>query len=169
MNMKERFGKPIPTLTAVDVIANAGNNSGDRENSGNKNEGRWSDSEHINFLKALKKWGRDWKHVAAFVRSRTSTQCRSHAQKFIAGLEKQGKTLETYLLREFDENQEVPIEMIGDDEMSKTVTESAIRDEDDTYKSKSDNEGSKSELKAKRLREKEQKLAKVRQTEIDQE
>ena len=64
LNMKERFGKAIPPLTAADVISNAGNV--DRETSGNKNEGRWSDSEHINFLKALKKWGRDWKHVAAF-------------------------------------------------------------------------------------------------------
>ena len=84
----------------------------DKENSGNKNEGRWSDYEHINFLKALKRWGRDWKHVAASVRTRTSTQCRSHAQKFIAGLEKQGKTLEGYLMREFDENQEIPLDML---------------------------------------------------------
>ena len=60
----------------------------DKEISGNMNEGRWSDAEHVNFLKALKRWSRDWKRVAAFVRSRTSTQCRSHAQKFIAGLEK---------------------------------------------------------------------------------
>ena len=76
--MKDRFGKgTIANLTAADVISNAGNV--DKEASGNKNEGRWTDSEHINFLKALKKWGRDWKHVAAFVRSRTSTQCRSHA------------------------------------------------------------------------------------------
>lgn len=51
----------------------------DKEASGNMNEGRWSDAEHVNFLKALKRWSRDWKRVAAFVRSRTSTQCRSHA------------------------------------------------------------------------------------------
>ena len=75
-------------------------------------------------------------------------------------------------MREFDENQEVPIDMIGEDELSKTVTESAVREEEDTYRSKSDNEGSRKnidrDLKNKRMREKELKLAKVRQVEMEQ-
>ena len=53
--------------------------------------------EHLKFLNALKMHGRDWKKVARTVITRTSTQCRSHAQKFIVSLEKQGKNLENVL------------------------------------------------------------------------
>jgi len=67
---------------------------------GGPNEGRWSKFEHCSFLKALKMFGRDWKRVARAVGSRTSTQCRSHAQKFIVSLEKQGMSLEGVLIRQ---------------------------------------------------------------------
>ena len=132
----------------------------DKEASGNMNEGRWSDAEHVNFLKALKRWSRDWKRVAAFVRSRTSTQCRSHAQKFIAGLEKQGKTLDNFLLHEFDENMVVPMDFSGDGDMSKTVTESNCKDEDDSCGFKSQNEASQSDIKMRKMRDKDQKAQK---------
>ena len=111
----------------------------------NKNEGRWSDSEHINFLKALKKWGRDWKHVSSSVRTRTSTQCRSHAQKFIAGLEKQGNSLEKYLMREFDENQVISEDMLVEsvtskDGNSKTITESLLDEQNSAIYERSSEE-----------------------------
>ena len=67
------------------------------ENRGATNEGRWSKHEHHSFLKALKLHGRDWKRVARTVQTRTSTQCRSHAQKFIVSLEKQGRNLDEVL------------------------------------------------------------------------
>ena len=81
-------------------IGGAGSSSS-REKGNNPNEGRWSKFEHFNFLKALKLHGRDWKKVAKTVCTRTSTQCRSHAQKFIVSLEKQGKNLEFILENDF--------------------------------------------------------------------
>ena len=49
------------------------------------------------FLEALKLHGREWKSVKDHVRTRTSTQSRSHAQKFLAKLKRKGKTLEQFL------------------------------------------------------------------------
>lgn len=45
----------------------------------------WID-EHNRFLEAIEKFGRDWKKVQKFVGSRSSTQSRSHAQKFFKKL-----------------------------------------------------------------------------------
>jgi SHAQKYF class myb-like DNA-binding protein len=50
--------------------------------------GRWTKDEHFRFLEALKLFGKEWKKVQEHVMSRTSTQARSHAQKFFNKLEK---------------------------------------------------------------------------------
>jgi SHAQKYF class myb-like DNA-binding protein len=47
-----------------------------------KNNGRWSSKEKMRFLQALQKYKRNWKAVEQHVKTRTSTQARSHAQKF---------------------------------------------------------------------------------------
>jgi SHAQKYF class myb-like DNA-binding protein len=44
--------------------------------------GRWTRIEHDRFIKALEKFGRDWISVQKFVRTRSLSQVRSHAQKF---------------------------------------------------------------------------------------
>ena len=46
------------------------------------NEGRWSYHEHIKFIEAIAKYGKNWKDVQKYVGSRSSAQARSHAQKF---------------------------------------------------------------------------------------
>ena len=48
----------------------------------NQKEGRWTLKEHIQFLQALEKFGQNWKKISDFIPSRTSTQIRSHSQKF---------------------------------------------------------------------------------------
>jgi len=47
-----------------------------------KAEGRWTNEEHNRFLDGMKKHDRNWKKLEAYVGSRTSSQIRSHAQKF---------------------------------------------------------------------------------------
>lgn len=51
--------------------------------------GRWTASEHAKFLKALNMYGREWKKVSSFIKTRTSAQIRSHAQKYFTRLEKE--------------------------------------------------------------------------------
>ena len=50
--------------------------------------GRWSREEHKNFIEAIIKFGNNWKKVQEYVNSRTSTQARSHAQKFFEKIKK---------------------------------------------------------------------------------
>jgi SHAQKYF class myb-like DNA-binding protein len=52
------------------------------------NVGRWSDNEHKKFLEAILKYGNEWKKVQNFILTRSSTQARSHAQKFFLRLKK---------------------------------------------------------------------------------
>ena len=52
------------------------------------NQGRWTDEEHRKFLEAYDEMvavdpaRRRWPNVAAAVGTRSTTQCRSHAQKY---------------------------------------------------------------------------------------
>lgn len=46
------------------------------------NIGRWSEEEHRRFIEAILKFGNDWKNVQRHIRTRSSTQSRSHSQKF---------------------------------------------------------------------------------------
>ena len=50
--------------------------------------GRWSEEEHNRFIDAIIKYGNDWKKVQRHVSTRTSTQARSHAQKFLMKLKR---------------------------------------------------------------------------------
>ena len=61
------------------------------------NMGRWTKTEHQKFLKGLQKYGKEWKRVQRFVGTRSSTQARSHAQKFFSKLEKKNLILEEVL------------------------------------------------------------------------
>lgn len=68
------------------------------ENNGvNYNQGRWTSLEHYKFLEALKRYGKEWQKVQQHVSTRTSTQARSHAQKFFVKLDKKSLTLEEFL------------------------------------------------------------------------
>ena len=55
---------------------------------GKEKGGRWTKEEHDRFLEALKRYGKDWKKVQEFVGTGTSTQTRSHAQKYFAKCDK---------------------------------------------------------------------------------
>ena len=50
--------------------------------------GRWKEDEHKRFIEAIIKYGNDWKQVQKYVKTRSSTQARSHAQKFFVKIKK---------------------------------------------------------------------------------
>ena len=52
----------------------------------NNSNGRWSKEEHNKFIEGIIKYGNDWKKIQKYVSTRTSTQARSHAQKFLLKL-----------------------------------------------------------------------------------
>lgn len=51
--------------------------------------GRWTAKEHKLFVEAYKQFGRDWKKVEQYLPSRSSTQIRSHAQRYLAKMERE--------------------------------------------------------------------------------
>ena len=52
------------------------------------NNGRWDKNEHIRFLGGCLQYGNNWKKVETYVKTRNSTQIRSHAQKYLKKIEK---------------------------------------------------------------------------------
>lgn len=63
-------------------------NDNKMEENSNGNNGRWEKKEHIRFLAGCLLYKNNWKKVETYVRTRTSTQIRSHAQKYLKKLEK---------------------------------------------------------------------------------
>ena len=53
-----------------------------RNQSQSPKEGRWTLKEHIQYLQALEKFGINWRKMSDLIPSRTTTQIRSHSQKF---------------------------------------------------------------------------------------
>jgi SHAQKYF class myb-like DNA-binding protein len=58
---------------------------------GREHTGRWTRDEHQKFLAALNLYGKEWKKVAAHVRTRTVVQTRTHAQKYFQKMFKTGE------------------------------------------------------------------------------
>jgi SHAQKYF class myb-like DNA-binding protein len=52
------------------------------------NTGRWKETEHKKFLEAICTYGNNWKKVQECIGTRSSTQARSHAQKFFMRIKK---------------------------------------------------------------------------------
>ncbi|EQC32303.1 hypothetical protein SDRG_10050 [Saprolegnia diclina VS20] len=57
--------------------------------------GRWTSEEHERFLQGFRLHGHKWKRVQMVVRSRTVTQVRTHAQKYLLKLQKMSGGPET--------------------------------------------------------------------------
>ena len=55
------------------------------------NVGRWSEIEHSRFLAAMVVHGKNWHLVQKCVVSRTTIQCRTHAQKYFLRMKKNAK------------------------------------------------------------------------------
>ena len=66
------------------------------KNNGIHSDGRWNTEEHIRFIRGCLLYGNNWKKVESHVKTRTSTQIRSHAQKFLIKLKKKYKINNTF-------------------------------------------------------------------------
>lgn len=53
-----------------------------------KQMGRWSEEEHRRFIEAMEIYGNVWTLVKNHIKTRTTAQIRSHAQKYYTGLRK---------------------------------------------------------------------------------
>jgi SHAQKYF class myb-like DNA-binding protein len=51
--------------------------------------GRWTKEEHEKFIEGILKYGNEWRKVQKIIKTRSSTQARSHAQKFFLKLRKE--------------------------------------------------------------------------------
>ncbi len=77
---------PSPSMRVRVPIEPAADSPGpdDALGSSDVNTGRWTKTEHKRFMEALKLFGKDWKKVQEYVGTRTTTQARSHAQKYFS-------------------------------------------------------------------------------------
>ena len=63
-------------------------NDDENDNNGYTLSGRWSQKEHFLFIKGCLIYGNFWKKVKKFIKTRTCSQIRSHAQKYLYKLNK---------------------------------------------------------------------------------
>ena len=59
-----------------------------KNNESKYNSGRWKEEEHKKFIEAILEYGNEWKKVQKIIKTRSSTQARSHAQKFFLRIKK---------------------------------------------------------------------------------
>jgi SHAQKYF class myb-like DNA-binding protein len=72
--------------TSQSIGSSLATDSKKRFSSSDTEYGRWTPEEHEAFLQGLLQHGREWKKVAENIPTRTSSQIRSHAQKYFAKL-----------------------------------------------------------------------------------
>lgn len=64
-----------------------------RNDSKTKKREIWTDVEHKAFTSAVKQHGRNWRKVAESVRTKTTVQIRSHAQKYFNKMKRNGEAV----------------------------------------------------------------------------
>ena len=84
-------------------------------------DGRWNPEEHVRFIKGCLLFGNNWKKVEGYVQTRTSTQIRSHAQKFLIKLKKKYKINDTCLNNEKNTNFIIQNDEIKDDSIKEDI------------------------------------------------
>lgn len=87
---------PIRRSNSDETITDKSNEVNLREQDNQQfNIGRWSEEEHRKFMKGILIYGNDWKKVQNVLQTRSSTQARSHAQKFFLRVRKYFHSLRT--------------------------------------------------------------------------
>lgn len=90
--------------------------------------GRWTSEEHRWFLKGLEMFqGPAWGEIARLIGSRTSTQVRTHAQKFFTKLARQNQTLPHFEAQIRKERERLMAQGIAIANSSSSQTSTSIR------------------------------------------
>lgn len=76
------------TPQSVSIASNQQTTPGQVVETGREHTGRWTKEEHDAFLTGLQMYGKEWKKVAARVKTRTVVQTRTHAQKYFQKLQR---------------------------------------------------------------------------------
>lgn len=82
----------MTNMSSDDMHSTVGKVKGTTKSQAGMNGGRWTEQEHQSFLAGLRLYGREWKKVASKIKTRTSAQIRSHAQKYFAKLARDDET-----------------------------------------------------------------------------
>lgn len=106
--------------------------------------GRWTSDEHRRFIEAILKYGNEWRKVQKHVGTRSSTQARSHAQKFFAKVKRSGNEgeIDKELLKNLEELNESSLDVVVPKvgKKNSTVTKSNGIREKKTFKTSKDND-----------------------------
>ena len=76
------------SIPITDSQINESNESESKKGDLKYNSGRWTEEEHKRFLEGILIYGNEWKKVQNVIKTRSSTQARSHAQKFFLRIKK---------------------------------------------------------------------------------
>ena len=119
----------------------------DNNTSNNKFQtGRWSPKEHQKFIEGILRYGNEWKNVQNIIKTRSSTQARSHAQKFFLRLRKiihqdsisSQEKIFKYIIGQYDKNEyNFKLSPEQKDKLM-SVIRSNLRAEENNYKSAKD-------------------------------
>eukprot|EP00347_Sterkiella_histriomuscorum_P012696 403367570 len=74
-------------------------------NEGDYNSGKWTDDEHMKFLRGLKLYGKNWNQIQKYIGTRSCPQTRSHAQKFFRKMGKKGLMINESQQDDFQEGE----------------------------------------------------------------
>ena len=64
------------------------NSKNSENNNGTFQSGKWTEEEHEKFIEGILLYGNEWKKVQNIIKTRSSAQARSHAQKFFLKIKK---------------------------------------------------------------------------------
>jgi len=123
MESKEKNDESKPAIFALQRVRTPSLNSEESKSKAQKTAGRWTVAEHLTFVRGIglhlsdvgiQRYERQWKTIEGLIPTRTSSQIRTHAQKFFMRL-KQSRGIEETNLVEYIQSRKAE-DFIGDNE-----------------------------------------------------